>query len=153
MKYSTDTSAILDGWRRYYPPDIFPAWWDRLHEAIADGRLRATEEVLIELERKDDEVHAWAKRHSDLFVAIDEPIQNAVSNILLNHEKLLDTRSNRSSADPFVIALAQINGCTVVTGERATGSIDRPNIPDVCVALGIPVMTMLGVARAEGWRF
>jgi hypothetical protein len=24
VRYSIDTSAILDGWRRYYPPDVFP---------------------------------------------------------------------------------------------------------------------------------
>lgn len=153
MKYSTDTSAILDGWRRNYPPDVFPAWWERVEEAIADGRLRATEEVLVELERKDDEVYAWAKKHAGLFVAIDEAIQEAVTRILDQHEKLLDTRANRSSADPFVIALAQVNGCAVVTGEQATGSLTRPHIPDVCTALNVPVMTVLDVARAEGWRF
>ena len=109
--------------------------------------------MLAELERKDDEVHDWARHRPQLFVAIDEPIQVAVTDILMTHEKLLDTRANRSSADPFVIALAQVHGCTVVTGERATNSPNRPNIPDVCNALGIPVITLLQLARNEGWRF
>lgn len=73
MKYSIDTSSILDGWRRYYPPDVFPALWDRIDELIASGALRATEEVLTELERKDDEVHEWARQRTDLFVPIEEP--------------------------------------------------------------------------------
>lgn len=153
MKYSIDTSSILDGWRRYYPPDVFQQLWTKLDDLIVDGSLRATEEVLVELERKDDEVYAWARKRSVLFVPIDEPIQIAVSKILELHEKLLDTRANRSAADPFVIALAQIHKCTVVTGERATNSADRPNIPDVCNALGVPVIPLLQLVRNEGWRF
>lgn len=153
MKYSIDTSAILDAWRRHYPRDVFPALWVRFEAAIANESLQATEEVLVELERKDDEVYDWAKQQPDFFVALDEEIQEAVSEILLKHERLLDTRANRSAADPFVIALAQLNNCAVVTGERRTGSINRPHIPDVCEALGIPVMTMLDLIRAEGWTF
>jgi hypothetical protein len=125
LKYSIDTSAILDAWRRHYPRDVFPALWVRFEGAIASGALRATEEVLVELERKDDEVYDWAKQQADFFVPLDEEIQQAVSEILLTHERLLDTRANRSAADPFVIALAQLTHCAVVTGERRTGSIDR----------------------------
>ena len=153
MKYSVDTSAILDGWRRNYSPDVFPGFWDRLDALISEGSLRATDEVLVELERKDDEVYAWARKRTDLFVPIDSDIQIAVTDILSSYEKLLDTRANRSSADPFVIALAKTNKCAVVTAERATNSPLRPNIPDVCNALGVPVMTLLQLARGEGWRF
>lgn len=100
MRYSVDTSALLDGWRRYYPPDVMPGLWSRLDDLISDGSLRATEEVLIELERKDDDVHEWAKKRMALFIALDERIQIAVTEILSVHEKLLDTRSGRSAAIP-----------------------------------------------------
>lgn len=153
MRYSIDTSAILDGWRRYYPPDVFPGIWDRLDELINDGALRATEEVLIELERKDDEVFAWAHAREHLFIAIDDRIQDVVSDILNTHEKLLDTRSGRSAGDPFVIALAEIESAVVVTGERATNSVDRPNIPDVCAARGVRSISLLQLLRSEGWSF
>lgn len=153
MRYSLDTSAILDGWRRYYPPDVFPGVWERLDELIDDGSLRATEEVLVELERKDDEVFAWARRREHLFVPIDDRIQDVVADILATHERLLDTRSGRSAGDPFVIALAEIEKCTVVTGERATHSSDRPNIPDVCFARGLKSIPLLQLLREEGWTF
>lgn len=154
MKYSIDTSAFLDGWVRYYPPDTFPGLWLRIEQLIEDGDLRATEEVLHELEKKDDDVFAWAKERKDaLSVPIDDRIQPAVSVILEDFEKLLDTRKNRSAADPFVIALAQIEGCTVVTGEGPTGSPDRPNIPDVCSGLGVPCISLLQLIRREGWTF
>jgi hypothetical protein len=154
LKYSIDTSALLDGWVRYYPPDAFPGLWVRIEKLIEDGDLRATEEVLHELEVKDDDVYAWAKERKDgLSVPIDDRIQPAVAAILEDFEKLLDTRKNRSAADPFVIALAQIEGCMVVTGEGTTGNLNRPNIPDVCSGLGVPCISLLQLIRREGWRF
>lgn len=42
MRYSIDTSAILDGWRRHYPPDVFPGLWTRMEGLIVAGHLRAS---------------------------------------------------------------------------------------------------------------
>lgn len=110
MRYSIDTSAILDGWKRYYPPDVFPDVWTGLDDLIARGDLAATEEVLVELEKRDDEIHAWAKeRRAPMIVAIDDRVQEKVVEILAAHERLV--RNNRSSADPFVIGLAMVEGC------------------------------------------
>lgn len=153
MIYSIDTSAILDGWVRHYPPDVFPALWDRIDELIIDGKLRATEEVLFELKKKTDEVYKWAKSKSALFVPIDDDIQIAVANILQKHERLVDARKNRSAADPFVIALAQLNDCTVVTAEQPSNNLSKPRIPDVCLALNIPSINLLQLVREEGWKF
>ena len=78
---------------------------------------------MYELEKKEDEAFAWAKAQEDLFVPMDDEIQDAVSAILADHPRLLDTRRGRSGADPFVIALAKVRGCTVVTGEHRSGSL------------------------------
>jgi hypothetical protein len=153
LRYSIDTSALLDGWVRYYPPDVFPGLWQQLDGVITEGRLIATEEVLFELERKDDTVYAWAKERRSMFIPIDDRIQPRVTDVLDRFEKLLDTRANRSGGDPFVIALAMVEGCTVVSGERATGATNRPNIPDVCSELSVPCITLLQLIRNEGWVF
>ena len=105
------------------------------------------------LKRKDDDVFNWAKNHREMFVPIDEGIQSTVTEILRDFEKLVDTRKNRSFADPFVIALAILNGGTVVSGERGTGSRDRPKIPDVCREWKIPCINLLQLIRREGWSF
>ena len=55
-----DTSALLDGWVRYYPPDLFPSLWSHLEEMIRTGELLSPDEVLLELAQKDDEIHKWA---------------------------------------------------------------------------------------------
>jgi len=151
--YSIDTSAILDGWIRYYPPDVFPEVWDRIDKLIESGRLIATEEVLEEIKRKDDDVLEWAEKRRHMFVPIDEDIQRVVKAILKDHPKLIDERKGRSGADPFVIALAKIRGCHVVTGEFPTGGKKRPKIPDVCNAFGIRSFNLLEMFRRERFVF
>ena len=153
MKYSLDTSAVVQAWRTHYPPEVFPAVWERLDDLIDSGALRATEEVLYELERKDDEVLSWVREREELIIDIDQEIQIAVQAILEEHKRLLDTRKSRSGADPFVIALAQIHRAAVVTYERPTNSPTRPNIPDVCRALGVRCITFLELLREQGWVF
>ena len=153
MKYSMDTSALIEGWYRRFPPDIVPGFWDNIDELIQNGNLKATEEVLVELEKKDDVIHNWVKERENLFILIDEEIQFVVREILSNHKTLIDSRRNRSSADPFVIALAKINSSIVITEELPTQSNNRPHIPDVCHALDIGYVNLIDLSRIENWKF
>ena len=153
MKYSIDTSAILDGWRRYYPPDRFPSVWRNLERLIAARDLCATEEVLIELKKKDDDVYKWAREQDGLFLPIDEATQKSVANILSAYPRLVDAKKNRSTADPFVIAVAQVNGLAVVSGEIPSNNLEKPKIPDVCSAIGIRHIRLLELFALERWRF
>jgi hypothetical protein len=153
VKYSIDTSAILDGWIRYYPPDRFPSLWRNIEGLIASSNLCGTEEVLIELKKKDDDVYKWAKNQPGLFLTIDEPTQKAVAKILLDYPRLVNAGKNRSTADPFVIGLAQVNGLTVVSAETPSNNLEKPKIPDVCSAMGIKHVRLLELFGLEGWRF
>jgi hypothetical protein len=38
-------------------------------------------------------------------------------------------------------------------GETPSGSANKPRIPDVCQAMGVPYMNVLGLIRAERWTF
>lgn len=153
MKYSIDSSALINGWQKYYPPDIdiFSPIWDGLSSLIDSGDLRATEEVLHELEKQHDDVYQWVNERPNLFIPIDDRVQNAVIDILRGYPRLVDNRKDRSSADPFVIAQAQISGAIVVADEFPSNNILKPKIPDVCVALGINCITLLQLIRREGW--
>lgn len=155
MLYSFDTSAFLNSWNRYYPPDLFPSLWERFDDLINSGNIIATEEVFIELERKDDDVHRWALERKKMFVPMYGDIQQAAISILAQYPRLIDNRRNRSGADPFVIALAQtrMEDCAVVTYETHSDSPDRPRIPDVCAALGIRCINVPDLIQEEGWRF
>jgi Domain of unknown function (DUF4411) len=153
LSYAIDTSAILDGWVRYYPEDVFPSVWERLAGLVSAGRIVAPDEVREELKAKLDSAYKWAKGQAGLFVPLDAAVQAAATAVLKAHPKLIDNRPNRMSADPFVVGLAQVRGLTVITGERPTNSPNRPNIPDVCRALNVPCFSMMDLFRAEKWVF
>jgi hypothetical protein len=155
VKYSLDTSSLINGFRLHYPYLSFPRLWnEHLPELVACGDLRATEEVLIEVRRQDDELVQWIEDYSDeLFVEVDEPIQHEVKAILKTHPALIHARGRgHSGADPFVIALAKMNVCTVVT-EEGRGSTKHPKIPDVCDDLGVPCIRLADLIIGEGWVF
>ena len=151
--YSCDTSAFLDAWIRHYPPDTFPGVWEQVGSLVARGQILFIDEVVEELGRKDDGAYEWVAARPASIVPIDGPIQDAVTNLLRDHQRMLDTRRNKSGADPFVIALAQVRQCAVLSSEKSTGSLRRPKIPDVCDAVGVPCVDPLKMFRAEGLRF
>jgi hypothetical protein len=151
--YSIDTSALIDGIQRYYRPIVHKSLWLRMDDLIQSGRLIATEEVRIEIERKEDRLKEWCKERTSMFIEVDHEIQPIVSEILFSQGKLIKALSTRSSADPFVIALAKQKAGIVVTGERPSGSLDRPKIPDVCRTMNIRCMNLMDLMEEEEWRF
>jgi len=79
--------------------------------------------VLLELERQDDDVFAWARRHVT-FMPLEDEIQASATEILAKFPQVNMSRS-RSVADPFVIALARVQGLRVVTAERGDSDPSR----------------------------
>lgn len=153
MKYCFDTSALLDGWVRWYPPDTFRTLWDNIEELVEERIIVAPEEVLAELTKKDDDVHKWAKKNKEMFLAPIEEVQMATAEVLERFPRLVDSRRDRSQADPFVIAVAKINNLVVVTEEKNQGTETRPTIPIVCTHFGIKHMRLLDMIRDQGWIF
>jgi hypothetical protein len=82
---------------------------------------------------------------------VDVPVQTAVKSILAQYPTLVNANSGRSGADPFIIALAQANSCTVVTEEKSRPT--KPKIPDVCAGFTIPCMNMLDLMLQQGWTY
>ena len=149
--YAIDTSSLIEGWQFTYPPDVFPGVWTQLQELAESGRLIASEEVLHELKRKADALYAWARGLKAMFVPHDEEIQKAVREILKDHRNLLNSKKGKSGADPFVVAVAVVKKCDVVTHERRTGDLkNHPKIPDVCDVLGIRYLSLTTLLREQG---
>jgi hypothetical protein len=151
--YSFDTSAILNGRRDLFRPTVFQSLWCQIEDAIGDGQIRSVDEVRRELAKRDDDAKRWADAQDGLFCPLSQPIQDAAKQILSLYPNLVQQGGKRSGADPFVIALAMVNSGAVITEENATGNIARPRIPDVCDALGVPCVTLMGYIEAQGWTF
>ena len=150
LVYSVDSSALIHAHRRIYRPKNFGFVWKGFDKLIEEGRFRSSIEVYNELEKKDDEVFAWAKeRKESMFVEIDEPLQAIVKEIMAAHPKLVDTTKGRSGADPFVIALAKTTNpemCVVTEEYRG-----KERIPDVCDAQKIDHCGVADLVEKEGW--
>lgn len=150
--YCIDTSAFLDGYSRYYPPAIFPSLWQQMSSFTTSGRIISPQEVLIELAKRDDATHAWAKQHQSLFVEIDRFQEAKVREVLAQFPRLVGSGRGRNQADPWVIALAQMHGAIVVTGERG-GTVTSPKIPFICEQRGVEYIPFLEILRREHWSF
>ncbi len=149
--YVFDTCAILETWVRNFPRDVAPGLWERLEAFIAEGVVVAPDEVFEEIAKKEDDVHEWAKaRRERLFVPIDEEQAVCVREIVNGYPNML--KSGRNRADPFVIALAQVKGLTVVTEEGIDGSDRRPKIPYICGLLAVACTNVVGLMREQGWE-
>jgi len=126
---------------------------------IEAGRLFAPREVLRELEKKDDEILAWAKNFPLIFIEPDAQQLQLVKDILAKHAGLIDPNKYIPDADPFVIALALSrrqglfpSDCQVVTEEKLAGP-GGLKIPNVCAAYNVPCIRLVNVFELEGWVF
>lgn len=151
--YSFDTSSLLNGRRDLLPPKTFPGVWENIETAITHGHVRAIDLVRDELSAMEDNVHRWARSQSELFVELEQDVQRAARAVLQEHQKLIGIGSGRSGADPFVVALAMARGGVVVTEEIRSHSLAKPKIPDVCDALGIQCVNLIGYVQEQGWVF
>lgn len=153
MRYCLDTSALIQGWNVLYPPAFFPGLWTRMEELVDAGEIVSSIEVRLEIERKDDILLAWCTARTGMFLPLTATIQTTASGILAALPKLVDARTGKSMADPFVVATAHTTGTAVVTQERPTGRPLRPKIPEACGHVGVPWMSLLDLIKAEGWVF
>lgn len=154
-KYSFDSSSFIHAWNRAYRQGNFPTFWQNLEDAIRDGIVVASVEVLTELSRKDDGVYKWCKRlENDLSIEFDDAQQDHMSHIMGAYPRLVDTVKGKSGGDPFVIALARLRPeKIIVVSEEDPGRKDSPRIPDVCKAETIKCFKLADFIEERGWSF
>lgn len=153
--YCIDTCALIHGWRRDYPPDVFQSLWDQLDKLAQEGKLFSSIEVLLELGRGGDDIYNWAKERKHIFLEAEDEVQKIIATIVDKFPSFVPPDSSDGIwADPYVVALAAVNGWTVVTGEITVGpGAKRIRIPNVCQEMDVECINFLQLIRKEGWRF
>ncbi len=151
--YVIDTCSLTQ-LHRTYPEEMFKLVWDVVEKLISNARLFSITEVYLELEAQDDQVLDWAKRQREkgFFKFLTEEIQNNARRILSTHSNLLDFKRRKSSADPFLIGLAMIDGSAIVTEEKPSGGPEKSKIPNVCDDYSIRCINLLDTLREVGFR-
>ncbi len=154
--YSLDTSALIAAFHERYPIENFDSLWHRIEELIRNGRLKMSQ-IVFEEAMRDTEIKQWCDQNQlkqDFQVTIDEAVQEHVNEVLSQFPRLVDNRTGKSGADPWVIALAlTFENCVVVTEENPTHSQNRPKIPDVCAYFNLQCIKIVDLIKKENWIF
>jgi hypothetical protein len=117
--YCIDASALIELQR--FRREIFKSVWLRIEELVDDGRLIAPIQVKTELiDKGNDAIEQWVKQHPQMFIEIDEAQGAFITRMYRDYPHLATQAANRVNAlraDPFIVALAAIRRCRVVTLE------------------------------------
>lgn len=152
MKYSLDSDAAINAWRDY-PIDHFPKIWQWIEQMGKNGILGMSEVVFKELEKGGDECFDWFKNRKENFVhPNDDDVQRELDR-LVNTYNNFGLITGKNEGDPFVVALAIVKNCIVVTNESMSNNMNGPKLPDVCRAEDIHWIKFVDVIRREGVRF
>lgn len=152
MKYSLDSDAIINAWRDY-PIENFPKIWEWIEKMGNEGVLGLSEVVFKELEKGGDECFDWFRKRKHAFVVSNDATVQKELQRLVNSYSNFGLVTGKNEGDPYVVALAIVNDCLVVTNESMSNNMNGPKVPDVCNAEGIKWIKFVDVIRREGIRF
>lgn len=156
LKYSIDTSMLIHAWYVAYVPARLPSFWKCLDDLIHRGLIRAPFEVKGELRRQQEEtesakqdLYRWFSQRDEFFVKATEETLAYASEITRRFSKLVRKTTPREVADPYVIALARAESCTVVSQEKRKPR--TVNIPLVCEYYGIRHIDLFDFVKEQDW--
>lgn len=149
MAYCIDSCSLIE-LNYTYRPTVFPSLMMDINKLIDAGKLYSAIEVLKELEvQESDIIYLWASDKKDMFILQEHEIQVEVKNLLKKYPKLIDYKTGRSGADPWLIATAKVKGLAIVTEEGFSGDIAYPKIPDVCRHEKIDCIRLIDMLERE----
>ena len=129
-----------------------------MDELISAGDLISPEDVRSEL-RNPAELAKWAKKHDQMFIELDDAVQESLREVLADAQRTLEQQGLQFlpkdlKADPIVVALAKIDKRVVVSHETPLrGDRGRPKIPDLCKRHGLQHIGLAELIEAKGWKF
>lgn len=149
-----DSSSLIECWSGRYRRTTFTGLWTRIEDTVAAGELCIPEEVLNEVKKKEDGLHAFLKDHKEtIVVPLDEQVMAGTKEVLAEFPRFAGEMRGRNKADPFVIATARARQIIVVTEEGSRGNKNRPKIPLACQHFKVECMTVLDYIEGQGWTF
>lgn len=158
MPYLLDANIFIEAKNRYYGLDFCPAFWDWLIASNAAGSVYSIEKVGDELAAGTDNLAAWAaQRGPGFFLKPDAQLLPALATVSTrasgqNYEAGA-VATFLQAADYYLIAHALAHGHTVITHEIPSTTLKRVKIPNVCIPLGIKVMSPFEMLRTEHASF
>lgn len=152
MIYSLGSDAIINAWRDY-PIKHLPKVWEWIELMGRTGKAGMSEVVFKELQRGGDECFEWFKSRKERFIyPNDQTIQTELTR-LVNTYNNFGIITGKNEGDPYVVALAIVQNCVVVTNESMSNNMNGPKVPDVCREEEIRCIKFVDVIRNENVVF
>jgi Domain of unknown function (DUF4411) len=154
--YCLDSSFLINGWQKRYRPDVFPSIWTTLSSLIDEKVVFSCEEVYLEIKEQQDDLFKWVDAHKRAFLQPDENVSSEMLKVMAKFPNLAAKGAALNRADPWVVALARVNGAIVVTDEQPAEKqkpTKPPKLPNVCEGLDIRWMRPIDFLAAMKIKF
>lgn len=161
--YCVDTSALVT-MHRFYPNRMIPDLWKHLEELFKQRKVVSHDfvydEIVPETDTKDDLAKLISK-HKVCFQSISKRQAQLVPKILSHFPHLIDPRSKKDQADPWIIAMVveMMEEISLFGNDSnfvivSTESENSPNkIPAVCKYYRVRHMNLFEFFDDNDWHF
>ncbi len=163
--YCPDTSALIT-MQRYYPLRMLPDLWKHLEELFLKSRITSHEFVYDEIVPTDkktvkDDLATLISKHKVNFKSISKRQAQLVPEIVTLFPHLIDPRSKKDQADPWIVAMVvemmeEVNmfekdSDFVIVSTESEKSSNK--IPAVCKHYRVRHMNLFEFFEDNDWQF
>lgn len=156
VRYLLDSNIFIEAKNAYYPFDVFPAFWDRLHKLEEQNHLLSIDKVKEELCHHDDKLADWCKSvvrdtffvESAACTSVYGEIAKWVFANTQYNEQAKSLFLGVDEADPWLVAYARTHGFVLVTHEASNpDSKNKIKLPDVCRQFNVQCIRTIDMLR------
>ena len=161
--YCIDSSAFIT-MHRHYPYRILPDLWKQIEDLFKKKRIFSHEivyEEIVPASGTKDELSKLIAKYKSSFYPITNRQGQIALEILANFPRLIDPRSKKDEADPWVIALSREkmegenlfgkNSDIVIVSSESEKSDTK--IPAVCKHYDVSHLNLFEFFEDNGWEF
>jgi len=163
--YCPDTSALIT-MQRYYPLRMLPDLWKHLEELFSNGKIVSHDFVYDEIVPTDkmttnDDLATLISKYKVNFKPISKRQAQLVPEIVTLFPNLIDPRSKKDQADPWIVAMVlemmeEVNmfekdSDFVIVSTESEKSSNK--IPAVCKYYQVRHMNLFEFFEDNNWEF
>jgi hypothetical protein len=157
-KYCLDANVLIQGWQKYYSPQVCPSYWDVLNQLGVDGRIFIPKAIYDEVSKVQDDLFKWLKASSIRVAEVTENVTICLQKMYdthPDHQYIVAAGSNHSAGDPWLIAHCMDSNSVAVTKEEKVNYTKPTKIrmPNICDNVGVRWINDFDFGRELGLKF
>ncbi len=158
--YVVDSNFFIQAHRAYYPFDVFTSFWVKVRQLAVQNKIQSIDKVQNEIysnSSHEDELKNWCKNNLPVGFFVDTASYIDVYLDIINWANSMNYHYKASAvqefltadlADPWLVAFAKSNNCTIVTYEKSeVHRKSRIKIPEVCNYFDVRYVDTIGLLR------